>query len=223
MKTYCLYKHESPNGKVYIGITSRNPIERWSNGRGYRGNSYFTRAIQKYGWDNFKHDILFENLTEEEAKKLEKEYIAKYKSNIRKYGYNISSGGESKSGTTISEYQKQRIREGTKNRIFTESYKQKLSESNKKRWQNDEFREHMREINLGKNNPQFGKIRSDEERIIRGAKSILQYDLNMNFLNEYISIHDASDKTKVCRDGISKCCKGIYKQCNGYVWKFKES
>lgn len=36
MKKYFLYKHTFPNGKVYIGITSRvNPERRWLGGRGY--------------------------------------------------------------------------------------------------------------------------------------------------------------------------------------------
>lgn len=26
---YCVYKHTSPSGKCYIGITRQNPIKRW--------------------------------------------------------------------------------------------------------------------------------------------------------------------------------------------------
>ena len=33
---YTVYKHTSPIGKVYIGITKMNPIRRWSNGKGYK-------------------------------------------------------------------------------------------------------------------------------------------------------------------------------------------
>lgn len=222
MKTYCLYKHESPNGKAYIGITSQKPLCRWQSGNGYKNNSYFMRAIKKYGWDNFKHEILFEDLTEEEAKRLEIEYISKYKSNIRKYGYNISSGGESKKGTTISEYQKQRIREGTRNKVITEETRKKLSLKTKQNWQAPGFVEHMREINLGYKNPQYGKKRTAEEKLQRSANPIVQYDMNMNYIAEYISIHEASEKTGVCRDSISKCCRGIFRQSHGFVWKYKK-
>ena len=55
-----LYRHTSPSGKVYIGIT-RDVNIRWSN-KGYRYltyNSIFGKAILKYGWDNIKHEILF--------------------------------------------------------------------------------------------------------------------------------------------------------------------
>ena len=71
-KTYTVYKHISPSNKVYIGITSIDPKQRWNSGYGYKSNRHFTSAIKKYGWENIKHDILFENLTEEEAKLMEK-------------------------------------------------------------------------------------------------------------------------------------------------------
>lgn len=59
IKNYCVYKHTSPSNKVYIGITSQEPERRWKNGNGYKKNLYFTKAIKKYGWDNFAHEILW--------------------------------------------------------------------------------------------------------------------------------------------------------------------
>lgn len=93
--SYTVYKHTSPSNKVYIGITSMKPKYRWSNGKGYKESCRFYNAIKKYGWDNFKHEILFENLTKEEAEQKEVELIAYYKSNQREYGYNIQNGGNS--------------------------------------------------------------------------------------------------------------------------------
>ena len=63
---YTVYKHTAPNGKVYIGITSHSIEGRWrKDGSGYKLNNHFWNAIQKYGWNNFKHEILFENLMKE--------------------------------------------------------------------------------------------------------------------------------------------------------------
>ena len=93
MKRYCVYKHTFPNGKVYIGITSRKPNERWQNGKGYTSNRHLQNAIKKYGWINIKHDILLKDLTEEEAKKYEIFYIKFYNSTDTRNGYNISLGG----------------------------------------------------------------------------------------------------------------------------------
>ena len=90
---YCVYRHTSPSGKVYVGITKQAPERRWQNGFGYSQNKLFTRAIEKYGWDSFKHEVLQKDLTKEEAEKLERELIAKHKSNDSSYGYNIMPGG----------------------------------------------------------------------------------------------------------------------------------
>ena len=76
MKTWTVYRHITPNGKSYIGITSRENLnQRWLNGNGYSINTPFGKAIEKYGWESIKHEILDTNLEEDEAKRLEKEYI----------------------------------------------------------------------------------------------------------------------------------------------------
>ena len=83
-ENWCVYKHTSPSGKCYIGITSaKNPNLRWGvGGRRYlykhetRGEHVkFVNAINKYGWDNIKHEILETGLTHKEAKEKEKYYI----------------------------------------------------------------------------------------------------------------------------------------------------
>ena len=73
MKLYTVYKHTSPSGKVYIGITCRKPEYRWNHGRGYKeiDQPLFYRAIKKYGWDNITHEILYSGLQEKDAKNLE--------------------------------------------------------------------------------------------------------------------------------------------------------
>ena len=92
---YKVYKHINKiNNKVYIGITQQDLKKRWQNGYGYKEQKYFYSAIKKYGWNNFEHIVLFDNLTEEQAIEKEIELIKQYKSNNRKYGYNISQGGE---------------------------------------------------------------------------------------------------------------------------------
>lgn len=61
MNNYCVYKHTSPSGKVYAGITKLKPKYRWNNGKGYTRTDeqiLFKRAIIKYGWDNFTHTII---------------------------------------------------------------------------------------------------------------------------------------------------------------------
>lgn len=82
------------NNKKYIGITSDKPSRRWrKDGSGYK-KQHFSNAISKYGWDNFTHEILFAELTEEEALNKEKELIAKYNTTNPMFGYNITNGGD---------------------------------------------------------------------------------------------------------------------------------
>lgn len=91
---YIVYKHTAPNGKVYIGITGFDPEYRWlNNGRGYKTQTTFFNAIIKYGWINFRHEVLFDGLTKEEALDKEEELIQQYKSYDRRYGYNVSLRG----------------------------------------------------------------------------------------------------------------------------------
>ena len=93
MMNYTLYMHITSSGKRYIGITKQKPKKRWLNGCGYSRNKHFHRAIKKYGWDNIEHKVLSNWLSKEEAEKKEKECIKHYKSNNRKYGYNLTNGG----------------------------------------------------------------------------------------------------------------------------------
>lgn len=67
----CVYKHTFPNGAVYIGKTDANPEDRWLNGWGYKNCPLMFNAIIKFGWDNVNHEILYDNLTKEEATKIE--------------------------------------------------------------------------------------------------------------------------------------------------------
>lgn len=124
-RVYCVYKHTSPNGKVYIGITKYNPLLRWNNGKGYVNNKYFYNAILKYGWDNFTHEIVCEGLSKEEACEKEVKLIALYKSNNSDYGYNLTSGGEH---YIHNEEAKLKISAANLGRLHTEETKQNMRE-----------------------------------------------------------------------------------------------
>lgn len=89
-----LYKHTNKiNGKVYIGQTCREPKKRWANGQGYKTSPHFYLAIEKYGWYNFEHEILFTTESQEEANQAEIRLIQEYQSTNPKYGYNLDAGG----------------------------------------------------------------------------------------------------------------------------------
>ena len=150
-KSWCVYKHTNKeNKKVYIGITSQSTIRRWDGGRGYVGNKHFYNSICKYGWENFNHEIILNNLSKESACMQERLLIKQYGCNEESKGYNIACGGEGigtvsketrekmslkkigntyKKGFKLSDESKKKMSESHKGKTFTESHKNSLSES----------------------------------------------------------------------------------------------
>lgn len=128
---YCVYKHTAPSGKVYIGITHQRPESRWQGGLGYRHNEYFFRAILKYGWSNFTHEILRQGLTKEAASAAEIALIAACHSNEKAHGYNITGGGESFKHTAESIEKMRQNRKGKGQRQLSTETKAKMRANHK--------------------------------------------------------------------------------------------
>ena len=90
---WCVYAHiNKTNGKIYIGMSS-NIKNRWRVSS-YDKSQTIRKAFDKYGWDNFDHIILIENLSKIMAQECEKYLIKKYNTQNKEFGYNISPGGE---------------------------------------------------------------------------------------------------------------------------------
>ena len=126
-KTWTVYRHVGPTAKVYIGITCQTPQSRWGkNGSGYKGCPKIWNAIQKYGWDSFRHEILAEQLSLEDAQELEIELIAKYVAQNKTY--NVMPGGNSyptprpNNRRKMPNEQKQRISAALKGRPKTPNH-----------------------------------------------------------------------------------------------------
>lgn len=95
---YCIYKHTSPSGKVYVGQTKQRDLrKRWRSGNiyGYCEKSIFRKVIDKYGWNNIKHEIIIDGLTKSEANAEETKWIAHFKE--MGLSYNVSNGGDGNS------------------------------------------------------------------------------------------------------------------------------
>lgn len=89
---YSIYKHTCPNGKIYIGITSNHPEQRWNNGFGYQKNRCFFKDIVAFGWNNILHEVIAKVETQEEAAKIEKILIVSHEATNPNKGYNIQGG-----------------------------------------------------------------------------------------------------------------------------------
>ena len=126
MSDYCVYRHLFPNGKSYIGITN-DTKRRWKNGKGYRGQRKIESAIRKYGWENVSHIILCDGISENEAKRLEIEYIKIF--DAVNNGYNLSHGGDAFfAGRHHTKYSRSRISARMKEYEKTPEHRKHISE-----------------------------------------------------------------------------------------------
>lgn len=112
MNKFVIYVHSFPNGKRYVGITSQKPEKRWANGHGYSSQPIVYAAINKYGWHNIEHRILYTGLSKDEACALEIKIISEWDTTNPEKGYNYSPGGElGLLGRHRSDETKQKIRD----------------------------------------------------------------------------------------------------------------
>lgn len=205
-RKYYVYMHTSPSGKKYIGITAQSLKRRWRDGgKGYKTQTYFYRAIQKYGWDSFKHEVLYSNLSKEEACKQEIELIEKFETNSKEKGYNCYVGGEvGPLGHSPSEETRQKMSEARKGMRFSEEHKRKLSESRKG-------------IYVGENAPWYGKQHTENYKR-KMSKAVLCIETGI----VYYGAREAERQTGISHNGISQSCKGNRKQktAGGYHWRY---
>ena len=286
---YTVYKHIFPNNKIYIGITNRDVKSRWrKDGKGYINCPRMNNAIQKYGWNNVQHEILYKNLTKEEAEQKEIELIAQYKSNQRDYGYNIANGGNHKGkhsedtkkkiknsgasktffrkgkpswnkGIPQSEEAKEKNRlahlgkkqkketilkrsKSLKGRKMSEETKMKIKLTKQKHYPNGY--KHSKET-IKKIQENRSKVRSEEakkkqsitmkEKYKNGyvcklkgrpspcKKSILQYDLDGNFIRKWESISEASKYYGITASRIVLVLKNKRNSTCGYKWIYNNN
>lgn len=225
---YLVYKHTSPSGKVYIGITCQKITKRWKNGRGYEGCTVFYRAVQKYGWQNIKHEIVAEGLTNEEACLMEQELISKFKSHDPQYGYNMTLGGERYDPNDewrkrASESHKRYYQEHpeARDRVAQQNRGRECSEENKevlrakmKQYYIDHPEERERVANTFR-----GMKRSEEfckKLGERKSKPVICLETGVR----YKSITQAAEELGVHRTAISQVLKGKAKTCGGHKFAY---
>lgn len=204
-KVYKLYKHTTPSGKVYIGITKAKDInKRWRKGKGYWSNAYFTDAINKYGWDNIRHEVLFVNLSKKEAEEKERELIKEYRSSERQFGYNIEKGGSL--NKEVSDTTREKLRQNALGKKASDNTREKMSISHK-----------------GENCYWYGKHLSDETKRklseLKGKK-INQYTISGDLVGTYNSMTEVAQKYNVTRQNIYACCSGRRKTACGFIWRY---
>lgn len=221
--SYTVYMHINKiNNKKYVGFTGYSLDERWKNGKGYSKDTPFGQAIEKYGWDNFDHQILFSNLTLDEAARKEQDLIDEYHTYLDDplcWGYNATRGGEGRSKVRHEE-----VTSLWEQGYSTKQIGQKLGVDRNtagrilQNYENYSIKESVE--------------RGYEQRTVTNSRPVSQYDLNGNFIATYSSMSDAYEAIHGYRDtepdgtrhsntiGCA-CREGI--KAYGFQWTYKDA
>jgi len=175
-----IYLHKNKTtGKCYIGYTGYGTAQRWNNhcAKARSGsNTYFHKAIRKYGEDDWETIILNEVQTENEAKVKETQSVEQHKSNKRGFGYNMTPGGDGCS---------------TKGRKLKPSHKIKaIAGLRKHRWTEEEYAERGRR--------RVGEKRSEvaKKNIAAGCKKQRESGLTASQLQALNKLHENNTGAK---------------------------
>lgn len=223
MGDYSVYIHTNKlNGKRYVGLTKRRPPEsRWgSNGNQYRESPHLYSAIQKYGWDNFDHEIVHSGMSRDDACLLEKHYISHFKTQDRRYGYNVFEGG---TAPTIPPEVREKMScsmIGNKNclgRITSEKTKRKISEAQKGRAFSEEHRR-----NLCKPKSISYPCTEERRQKIIAAKKDKKSVMCVETGATYPSIHECARRMNLSATAICAVANGRHKSTGGYHFKYND-
>lgn len=242
--TYCVYIHTNKiNDKKYIGQTKQKPEKRWCNGDGYKQCPLFYKAIKKYGWDNFEHDIIASNLTKDEANNFEKLMIKLLKTCDIEFGYNLDFGGNN---SPLMEETKRKIGNANKGHLVSEQLRNKLKECKSIpicqysfdgelicEWKSATTAQS--ELNVDRSS--IGKCCKGQIVSAGGFiwrykddpfylkpyvkfKPVYQFSLNGDLIKRWDMLETASKELNIDRSGISACCNGKCKTFAGFVWSY---
>ena len=141
---YSVYQHVTPDGMYYFGAT-QNVERRWSrNGAEYKGTA-LQPYIEKFGWDNIQHIVLFRDQTRENALWIEDFLIETAREDgvcINKQRSGLVSKEEGYNQDRNQKYyeqNKQQIRE--RQREYQDEHKDKIREYHEQYYQKNREKE----------------------------------------------------------------------------------
>jgi group I intron endonuclease len=213
-----IYKITSPNGKIYVGQTTKSAEQRIIQYRSKRkkyGKSLVLRSIVKYGWDAHVFEVIEDNIPKDLLNEREiywvKELNTYAAENLN--GMNLTQGGDYreswKNDKTRVERAKQRRGEKAPSwgKKISEDVKRKISKS-------------VSEYN--KSNGVKPSEECNKKARERHLVKVVAYDINGYFLNEYESIIAASRDLNLDRKCAIDTVNGKQKHSRGFFLRKKE-
>ena len=214
MHPYIYLVKNQQNKIIYIGQQiGTKPITQ------YKGSGLLlNRAYKKYGEDKFKRELI-EYCNIEELNIKEQYYINLYNTKFP-HGYNLTEGGEGMKGYQYSDNQKQNISKAKIGQKYPSEHGKKIKQAKlgKKRDQetiNKIIKTKAAKHNLQPNLNLKGQYKSNSQ------KSIIQYNMQNELLNEYQSAQEAGRCLEKSGNSIADCASGRQTTAYGFIWKYK--
>lgn len=215
MRPYIYLVKNQQNKIVYVGqqIGTKSLDE-------YKGSGLLlNRAYNKYGKDYFKQEIV-EYCDIDELNNKEKLYIKQYNTKFP-HGYNLTEGGDGNKGLKFTKEQKQKISQNKKGQKYPKEHGEKIRQAKLGKKRDPETINKIIQTKASKHNIKIDLSLKNQAKS-NSQKTILQYDLQSNLLNEYQSAQEAGRCLGKSGNSIADCASGRQSTAYGFVWKYKE-
>lgn len=226
---YKIYKLVDPTNNLprYIGLTFNSLTQRLKSHRNENSKSHKSYWIKSLSERGLKPKIeLIESGIESYETACEREIYWIFKFKQEGFDLTNSTGGGDKNKKMSDESRlkmsnSQRERHKTYKMIFTDEIRSKISESTKIRMSDPK---EIRKLKIS--NKKYEDSKTEEQKINdtliqKSRKIIIQYDLDMNIIQEYPSIRRASNISKVEKSNITRCCNKKVSTAGGFIWRFQ--
>ncbi len=172
------------NGKNYIGYTERNLSDRkaghkWSAFK-LNIDSKLYRALRKYGWDNFKWEVIYCSWDNKHCLEVVEDMLIREHNSIMS-GYNTKGGGDSPPpkqlgsknvnfGKKMSDEERYRLSNYVKSNVKGKTYSEIYGEERAREIVNSKLN-HLRTVNIGRKSPRKG-VSLEQEYGLERAQEI---------------------------------------------------
>ena len=222
------------NGKMYVGQTQRTFGIRTKQHLN-RSDTYFDKALAKYGLNNFSYWILDRGSTLEELNEKERYWITEYDC-LWPNGYNLTVGGDGVKGYRHTDEYKRKMSDAMKgkgtgkdNHFYGKRHTiksiKKMSEYQSNRWTVEarkELSESYKGKFVGEDNPFYKKKhkQSSKDKMSKAKDSIKIKVRNIDTGEVFESLSLASKTHNVQVAHIKRVCRGQRKTCGGFRWEY---
>lgn len=214
----------------YIGIGSDSTYYRAKDKRSR--NKYWKHITNN---TNYEIEILFDDLSWDDAKIKEKEFISLYGRKDLNKGclVNMTDGGDGTVNAIIKDYQRKAVADSNKKRVFTEEDRKKISERHTGRKHKEESK--IKLSNSLKNSEKFKLACILNSKRLKNFKHSEQTKINMRnghknplyqktidgtILKIWDSARQVQRELGFSQANICRCAKNESKQSYGYKWEY---